>query len=371
MRPSIIVSTGALGALFAAALVARPELSIMPRSEIVPALLPHLAVLVLVLFAVYALAAIVATTAGLIFDALALRRRIGRTPGRGSAVIDFYDAVDTSALRSLAPRPAPEFQPSARSGEAILIERRFDRREARAEAARIFYISLARSHFFSALIGLATLAMLGLAQHSGPVPFLPEAIPTIPAALLLAGLVFLALLARLALDVTIEPLVEAMSRIPNGPAEMGLLREPADRFGSARFNVATGRAGAATEPGPLTDRLVGVLEESHHALIEAVGHLSTATDALAAQMQSSVEEFQAMLRQIALPAQPVIESSNIEELRFAELRSAVEALTVALREVQASAAMTQQTNTAADLPPAPEAAGAGLALELKKLLEEM
>jgi len=83
---------------------------------------------------------------------------------------------------------------------------------------------LARAHFFSALIVLTALVGLGLAQDHEAARLALVTIPTTPAMLILIGLILLAILSRIAVDVAVEPLIEAISELPAEGVEIGLLR---------------------------------------------------------------------------------------------------------------------------------------------------
>jgi len=187
------------------------------------------------------------------------------------------------------PRPAPV-------DGTVVLQGRFQPREARREVARLYYIGAARTHFFSALIVLAAGVVLGAAQQHGPLPIMPGPIPTIPTALAVAGLALLAVLARIAVDVTAEPLVEMISRLPAEPTEAGLLRRAAELVETAGA-AGPARAAATSAAAPqIPDRLVTVLEKGHRALFEAIERLATTTDGLAATTTSSIEALEAAFR---------------------------------------------------------------------------
>ena len=137
---------------------------------------------------------------------------------------------------------------------------RFAPSEARAEFARSHYILLARSHVFSALIVLAGIIGLGLAQDHGSLPFSWGTVPTISAILVLVGVLLLTLLGRIAIDVTVEPLLEAIlagpRRARSHPIRCGA---PWNRWRRACEAIRSGER-APTRRRQLPDRLVTVLD---------------------------------------------------------------------------------------------------------------
>jgi hypothetical protein len=134
MRPWIIVSAAAAGAIAATAAIAWPGLSTLPRAALLPALLPQLPVLAVAFLGVYALCAVVLTTGGLVGAATRLRRRLDRAVLRlASNPLDWVAAFETTGLTTLAPRPA-SVQPRSGWGEEPVLWRA--RRPVRLPAAR-------------------------------------------------------------------------------------------------------------------------------------------------------------------------------------------------------------------------------------------
>ena len=179
MRPWIIILTSAIGAIVVATAMVGPELLEAPRSDFGSTVLPHLSVLAVATLAVYALCAMLLATGTLIADALSVRRRLGRI-GRypRPAQRDWTTAFGSTELHRLVPSPVAEPARRAGANETILLQHRFSAVAARGEIARLHYLWLARTHFFSALIVISALVGLGLAQDHGSVPFLLGAIPT-------------------------------------------------------------------------------------------------------------------------------------------------------------------------------------------------
>ncbi len=364
----MIVVASAVVALVAAAALLRPELAAMPRSGIWPSLLPLLPSFVVVMLAVYALVALLATAGVLVWQALRLRRRLAHTPPyQGPARPDWTAAFDGSPFARLAPRTAL-VQPYPPPADGTVVTRhRFRPLEARQEVARLFYIGAARVQFFSAVVILAAAVALGIAQTQAPLPGVPGSIPAVPAALAVAGLVLLALLMRVAVDVATEPLIEAIARLPAEPIEARLLRRAvdllADRAG-AQLPQATAPAGAAA---PMQERLGQVFEEGQRALVEAVGRLSATTDGLAATTRSSVKALEAAVRALEQREQMVTREIAVDAGGLADLREAVVSLTALLQAVRSPAA---PPGTALEPAGRPEREP-DLAVELRKLLQEI
>src|SRR5207253_11437831 len=179
----------------------------------------------------------------------------------------------------------PVAEPTA-THDTIQLLNRSDPGASRREIARLHYIWLARTHFFSALIVLTALVGLGVAQDHGAARLPLDMIPTTPATLILVGLILLAILSRIAVDVSVEPLVEAISQLPAEHAEIGLLRRAVETLEVAAAAVNS-RAPTSTMLPP--NRLDVVIEQGHRALLDAVSHLSATTDALGATFRSSVD----------------------------------------------------------------------------------
>jgi hypothetical protein len=373
MRPWIIVASGAVVALAAAAALVRPELTSTPHAAFVPSLVPLLPTLGVTALAVYALCAVLLTSGDLIAGALRLRRHLDRNPPHhGPARPAWTAAFEGSGLQRLIPPPAAAQPRPAPVDGMVVLQGRFQPREARREVARLCYIGAARTHFFSALIVLAAGVVLGAAQQHGPLPIMPGPIPTVPAALALAGLVLLAILARIAVDVTAEPLVEMISRLPAEPTEAGLLRRASELLEiGITDNPAQAASSTATAP-PVAERLATVLEQGHRALFDAIERLSTTTAGLATTTTSSIEALEAAFRATELRQQATVRNTAAETGAMADLRDAVSALTAVLESVRRGPG-SASAETAAD-------AGADssrrdrepdLAQELHKLLQEI
>lgn len=298
MRSWIIVLSSAVLALAAAAAMIWLELSALPHAAMLSRLVSLSPTLAIVALAVYAICAILLMSGDMVADGLRLHYYLERNPAdRGPARGGWVAAFAGSGFRRLVPPPAVAMQsvPGAADGTAVL-QGPFQPHEARREVARLCYIGAARVHFFSALVILAAGVVLGAVQARSPLPFVPGPIPTVPAALAVAALILLAVLARIAVDVAAEPLIETISRQPVESVEAGLLRRTAELLAAAPAAYPLAAAAAPEAMVRIPDRLGAVLEQSHLALIEAIERLSATTDGLAQITKSSLEALEAAFR---------------------------------------------------------------------------
>lgn len=355
MRSWIIVLSSAILAVALAAVTAVPEVLNAPPAEIAPILLAHLPALAVVALAVYALLAMLMVTASVL--AATLRARHDLAPGQRARIV----ALGARGLGELAARLVPVLSRPGPEEAGNALRTRFAPSEARSEIARLHYISLARSHVFSAMIVLAGIIGLGLAQDHGSFPFSADTIPTISAVLVFVGLVLLTLLGRIAIDVMAEPLVEALSQLPAERVEFDLLRRAVESLEEA--------CRSREKPPPaqvqFPERLAAALEEDHRALLKAVDRFSENTRAIEAVMQSSVYSIETATRASVDRDKKAAETNG-----FSELKGAVEQLTDVIRHLAAvpdgGAALTADPDASRRGAPAPRLAG-----ELRKLLQEI
>lgn len=343
MRPSRTVSAGVIAALLVTAIVVWPGWPTARSAGVLAPLLPRLPAIVLSLIAVYGLVTIVATAGGMVAVATGLRRTLVRTDAtsEAGAALAWLAAFDATALRVLVPPPAAI--PGRQT--AIPPNSRFDPRAARAEAAHLYYIALARTHCFGALVGLAAFAALGFAASGGGVPYLPAAIPASPAVVVLVGLLLLLVLGRCAVDVTTDPLIAALSRLPWEPADAA-------------------PPGGAAEMPPL---LAPAFEDVCRALTDAGAQLAAAADTLGMAVRFSADTAKAILRDTRSVAQDAAASGDDSLARLAALQAAIEALTAEMQRLPTPA------GTAGEAPAAASRAAAApeLARELSELLQEI
>jgi hypothetical protein len=364
MRAWMIVLSGAAGAIVVTAAIAVPELASAPRSEIGPILLAHSPVLATAALAVYALGAIVLTTASLLAGILRFRRDLARAADDRDLARREWSGAVADGFRQLAPRPS-----DTGSDGAGLFEARLNGNEVRSEIARLYYISLARCHFPSALIILAGLVALGVAQDHGSLPLHSAAIPTTSAALVMAGLVLLYILGRIAVDVTAEPLLETVSQMATERVETRLLRRAVELLELA----CNAPSGNGTPPAiQLPERLVTALEQGQHVLADAVSRLSAETQALEAVMRSAIEALDTTMR-MAVARQPAADDDRAPAaIAMPELQAAVEELTAVLRRLSTAPEVAEEEPFGADPTPASHAIPVPrLARELRQLLQEI
>jgi hypothetical protein len=370
MRPWIIVLSSATVAICAAAAMAWPGLSLTPPAAIAPALIPLMPTLVVTALAVYALCAIVLAAGNLVVVSLWLRRHFAPNSAHQGAAPPGWAAFAESGLRRLAP-PLANLQPgSARPDGMVVLQSRFHPEEARKEVARLYYIWAARTHFFSALIALACAVALGAAQQHGPLPLVTGLIPTVPAGLILVGLILLAILARLAVDVTIEPLIEAIAGFPTEPIDVSLLRRAVELLEVAPTPRRERDLGDSASISQIPNRLVSALEEGHRTLSDAIERLSATTDGLAATAQSSIETLESTFRGAEQRQRPAIPAAA-DMAELSQLRQAVVALTAALEHIPPGPAASRDMATGTDLSTRRREAQPDLADQLKQLLQEI
>ena len=372
MRPWMIVLSSAIGAIVVGAALAVPEVLDAPRPEIGPMVLLHLPALAVAALAMYALCAMLLTTATLVAGTLRVRHHLARTASdRAPPQRDWVADFGANGFQQLAPRLAPALAQSTRADGRVVLQARFNPTETRSEIARLYYISLARSHFFSALIVLAGVVGLGLAQDHNSLPFLSGTIPTTSVILILVGLVLLAVLGRIAIDVTAEPLLETIAQLPAERVEVGLLRRAVELLEVACNAPAPDNDRAPSAPPQLSEQLVAVIEQGHHALLDAVGRLTANTQALGATLRSSVETLETTVRTSAAQQQPMDESTVANAVALPELQAAVEELTAVLQRLSASPSDSDEPPLATDPVSRRRMPAPRLARELQNLLREI
>ena len=368
----IIVLSSAIGAIVLATVLAVAEVINAPRSDIATILVPHLPVLAVGALGVYGLGAMLLTTTNLVASMLWMRRHLGRAAvDRTPAWRDWIAALGTTEFRRLATRAAQAGPETTDDG--AVVPARFSADEARREIARCNYICLARSHFLSVLIVLVGIVGLGVAQNRGALPFQTGVIPTVSAALIVAGLLLLAALGRIAVDVTAEPLLETIARLPVEPEEIGLLRRVVSLLEAGRNRPAADDS-IGELSARLPERLVAAFEQGRLLLLDAVSRLSEITQAVEATMRASVEAFETTMRSAAVQQRSVDDDKIVGAMSFPELQAAVEELTVVLRRLTAVPEnMEEATSLAgyASLPARRKAPAPGLARELRGLLQEI
>jgi hypothetical protein len=168
------------------------------------------------------------------------------------------------------------------------------------------------------LIVLTALVGLGLAQDHRSVPFLLGEIPAISAILMLVGLILLAILSRIAIDVATEPLIETISQLAAEHIEIGLRRHLVEVIEAVSTATAV-NVGAPASTLQLPERLEAVIEEGQRGLLDATRHLSRTTDAVGARIGSSVDALNAAISAAAVQLPPTADRGN-EAFGFSELQ---------------------------------------------------
>ena len=366
----LIVLSSGIGAIVLATALAVAEVMNAPPSDIGTILMPHVPVLAVAVLGFYGLGAMLLTTTNLVVSMIWMRHHLGRTVfGRTPAWQDWIAALGTDGFRRLAKRSAqagPEI-----ADASFALQDPFAADEARREIARRNYICLARSHFLSVLIVLVGIVGLGVAQNHGALPFQTGVIPMLSAILIVAGLLLLAALGRIAIDVTAEPLLETIAQLTVEPEQIGLLRRVVSLLEAGRDDpVSDERIGEL--PARFPEQLVAAFEQGHLTLLNAVSRLSDITQALEAAMRTSAEAFETTMRSAAAQQQPVDDAKIGGVMSFPELQAAVEELTAVLRRL--SAGPEEEATPLAAYAAAParlKAPAPGLARELRGLLQEI
>jgi hypothetical protein len=321
---------------------------------------------------VYGLGAILLTTINLVASMIWMRHHLGRIAlGRTPVWHIWIATLGTGGFRRLAARSAQAGPETADSSGVPTAPLTAD--EARSEVARRYYICLARGHFLSVLIVLVGIIGLGVAQNRGVLPFQTGAIPTVSATLIVAGLVLLAVLGRIAIDVTAEPLLETIAQLTVEPEEIRLLRHVVSLLDAGRDHPVVGDDRIGELPARLPERLAAAIEQGHLSFLDAVSRLSEVTQALEAAMRTSVEAFETTMRSAAAQQRPADEDKTAGAMSAPELQAAVEELTAVLRRLSVAPEDVEEAATlAAHAVPARHRAPApGLARELRSLLQEI
>ena len=385
MRVWTIALLSSIAGVAAAAILAAPALRGAASSEIVSLLLPQSPALAVAALAGYALAALLLTTGSLVGDMTALRGRLARLAEHGApAQDDIARAFAPSRLARLARPLAPTSGMAAAPDGVAWTPKIVRRGEVRAEISRLHYIWLARGQFFTALVLLAAFAAIGFVQdYSAPLISLPGMIPTIWACAALGGLILIGGLSALAIDVTVEPVVEDIVRMTGERLETRLLRRMTELVEEGRTAASTSALGQSEAlPMPrrvsdeLLERLATAVEEGRRAWLDSVADLSGAAAALRATMSASAESLEASLHaaleRIASTAQSSTNPGAFDAANFVELQAAVERLTAAIERVGRPAGEPASTApTAKSAPRRGGGAADGLAAELATLLREI
>ena len=369
MRPWMIVLSSAIVAVAVAGAMVEPELLEAPRSDFGLILLRHFSMLAVAALAVYALCAMLLATGTLIGDGLSVRRRLERLGSYPRPTQrDWTTAFGSTELHRLVPSSVAGSAPQAGANKTILLQHRFATSAARGEIARLHYLWLARTHFFSVLIVLAAFVGLGLAQDHGSVPLSLGEIPAISAILMLVGLILLATLCRVAVDVSTEPLIEMISQLAAEHLEIGLLRRLVEVL-EVVCRAAAVNVGAPASTRQLPERVEMAIEEGQRGLVDAARRLSVATDALGATIEASLDALKTVISTAAQPF-PTADRGN-EAFRVSELQGAIETLTAVLDRLTTVPEPVGEPSPGDDQAARRKIHEPHLARELRQLLQEI
>src|SRR5262245_51863512 len=134
MRPWMIVLSSASGAIVIAAALAVPEIANAPRDMIGQTLLPHIFALAVAAIAVYALCAMLLTTATLVAGSLRVRQYLVRASADRTLTQRQWAAVlAANGFRQLASRMAPMLVQSGAVDARVILQTGFNPDETRSE----------------------------------------------------------------------------------------------------------------------------------------------------------------------------------------------------------------------------------------------
>ena len=187
--------------------------------------------------------------------------------------------------------------------------------------------------------------------------------------MILVGLILLAVLGRLAVDVAIEPLIELLARLPAEPVEVALLRRAVELLEAGRSVSSERGSEAPASALQIPDRLVGVFEDGRRALFDAIEHLSATTDGLA-RSAARRSKGSTSVRDRATPAAAEGDGAR-RRGGLSQLQEAVVALTEALERAAPPIAVGAEAAIGTDVAVRRPQAQPPLADELKQLLQEI
>src|SRR5207237_5251151 len=107
----------------------------------------------------------------------------------------------------------------------------------------------------------------------GALPFQTGVIPTLSAILIVAGLILLAALGRIAIDVTAEPLLETIAQLTAEPEKLGLLRRVVWLLEAGRDHSAADD-GTGELPARYPERLLAALMVGQFSVLNTIHWLS-------------------------------------------------------------------------------------------------
>jgi len=337
-----------------------------PSTTLLSSLLPHLPWLAVAGLGVYAVVAVVLSSAVMLMELRRIQARLSQmVPDAQSWSLAFA----STSMASIAPRLLNLASPEAASQAGTLIlQNRFDSSNARREIAGLYYDWLARTHYLTALLLSLGLTAAGAAQEYGILSISGGiAIPGRPAGLVLALMVLVGVSGRIAVGTATRPFLETISLLPSERLEVGLLRRVYQLL--ERGNAANPVRVPALNAAALPERVVLALEEQSASVSAAARNLSATAELLASAMRSAVEMVETMA---SARVEPIAEPSEASRdgLGPVKLQNAIEQLTRAVENLPAAdreaAAEARETVGV----PRSDLARSQFAQELKSLLAQ-
>jgi len=264
------------------------ELSAAPGLDVWTTVRHHLPALALAGFVLYALVALVLVAGMIAVDAARVRHRLDRL-----ALPNPWDWTEAFSGTSLSPLAARilDLAPidTERSRARIVLQSRFDAVHARREIGQLYFGSLVRAQFVTALV-LPLVFAVAACVYDGTIAILPAGVRLAPALGAIAIMALLGILGRIVVGAAAEPLIEAISNLPFERLDIELLRRLTGlgEGGDAARIAASGPA-LSSAIGKLLERLVYALDEGRNALVEAIANLSREAEALSAAMRAAAE----------------------------------------------------------------------------------
>ena len=337
----------------------------LPRTALLSFLLPHLPWLAVAGLGVYAVVAVVLSSAVMLMELHRIQARLSQmTPDAQSWSLAFA----STSLANIAPRllnlAAPE---AASSAGRLILQNRFDSGNARREIAALYYDWLARTHYLTALLLSVGLTAAGAAQEYGILYISGGiAIPGSAAGLGLVLMVLVAVSGRIAVGSATRPLLEKISLLPSERLDVGLLRGVYQLL--ERGVVANPFTVPTLDTAALPEQVVHALEEQSSSVSAAARNLSATAELLASAMRSVVEMVETLASDRAEHNAGPSEASR-DGLGPAKLQNAIEQLTRAVENLPvADREVAAESRQTAD--PKSDLARSQFAQELKSLLAQ-
>jgi hypothetical protein len=369
MQPWLIALASAAGAGATALAALRISHTVSPgdglgafvRSEAGPTALAFLAV--------FGALGLLLTTAAVAFELVRVRLRLERAETEAEhRTTDWWRGVFSSTnLLRLSDRIV-DLAPAELAGDELLLQSRFDSGQARREVLAHYRNWLVRAQVETAILLIAVIAGLGIAQDYAHASLAGFAVPARTAIAALVALAILAFGTRMAIGASAEPLIDAVAAVRLPRVEMRLAAILAAFVGSGSEERRTDAA-VPVQRAALDVQLqqfAAALEEDRDAMREAITRLSANAAALSAAARSLADQPGGRGRQAADP-------TAITQLRqdIAKLTAAIERLPTAAPHAAAGATQQAATPPAAAAGPRRRRGARGdLGSELRRLIQE-